>query len=90
MGAGTAGDLPRGVCNRWFDSRALALWLAVVAVALVAAETTSGTPANGAIAGNITNWIKLRGDQVVVVPNGTYTAGPVLAPHPATTGPLKG
>ena len=32
----------------------------------------------------------MRGDQVVVVPNGTYRGGEVNAAHPATSGPLKG
>jgi hypothetical protein len=38
----------------------------------------------------LTDYIKLPGDQVVVVRNGTYTAGDVNAPHPATGGPYKG
>ena len=39
---------------------------------------------------SITDYITSGGDQVVTVPNGTYTGGSVVAPHPATSGPYKG
>src|SRR4051794_5448419 len=39
---------------------------------------------------DLTNYVKLGGDQVVVVPNGTYTARTVNAPHAATNGKYKG
>jgi hypothetical protein len=39
---------------------------------------------------DIRNYIKQPGDRVVVVPNGTYTAGKVTAPHAATSGKYKG
>ena len=39
---------------------------------------------------SITDYIRRAGDQVVTVPNGTYTGGSVSASHPATTGPYKG
>src|SRR5689334_1795445 len=41
---------------------------------------------------NISDYIKLGGNQVVIVPNGTYHAsGTVSAPHAASTsGPLNG
>jgi hypothetical protein len=39
---------------------------------------------------DLRSYTKLAGDQVVVLPNGTYTAGTVSAPHAATTGVDKG
>ncbi len=39
---------------------------------------------------NLSPYIKLAGDQVITVPNGTYTAGTVSAPHAATAGPEHG
>ena len=39
---------------------------------------------------NITTYVKQSGDRVIVVPNGTYSAGAVTAPHAATSGPYKG
>jgi hypothetical protein len=42
------------------------------------------------ISSNIDDYITLAGDQVVTVPDGTYTAGTVLAPHMATSGPYHG
>src|SRR5437764_7398663 len=38
----------------------------------------------------ITDYIKLGGDKVVVVPDGVYHGGTVLAPHGATSGPYGG
>src|SRR3954452_1150390 len=38
----------------------------------------------------ITSYITRAGDQVVVVPNGTYAGGSVVAGHSATSGPYKG
>ena len=43
-----------------------------------------------AATGSIASYINQPGDQVVTVPNGTYTGGQISAPHPATTGPYKG
>jgi hypothetical protein len=72
--------------------RATRSFALVVALAAGAAGVQLAVPptAGGAGAGSIIDFIRLAGDRVVVVPNGTYTAGPVLAPHPATDGPLKG
>ena len=54
-------------------------------------STTSVTvPAPVSRGSDIRSYLRLRGDQVVVVPDGTYTGGNVTAPHPATGGPLKG
>ena len=39
---------------------------------------------------SIVDYVKMAGDQVVVVPNGTYVGGDVTAAHAATSGPLKG
>jgi hypothetical protein len=39
---------------------------------------------------DLRSYTKLAGDQVVVLPNGTYTAGTVSAPHNATNGIDKG
>src|SRR5690348_738568 len=39
---------------------------------------------------SITDVISLPGDQVVTVPNGTYSGGTVVAPHPTTSGPYGG
>jgi hypothetical protein len=39
---------------------------------------------------DLRSYTNLAGDQVVVLPNGTYTAGTVSAPHAATTGTDKG
>jgi hypothetical protein len=39
---------------------------------------------------DITKYVRLPGNQVVVVPNGTYSAGSVEAPHPAAAGALGG
>jgi hypothetical protein len=39
---------------------------------------------------NLADYVRLAGDQVVVVPNGTYRGESVTAAHPATSGPLKG
>jgi hypothetical protein len=39
---------------------------------------------------NIGDYVSMRGDQVVVVPNGVYRGADVNVGHPATSGPLKG
>jgi hypothetical protein len=39
---------------------------------------------------NIGDYVSMRGDQVVVVPNGVYRGADVNAGHRATSGPLKG
>jgi hypothetical protein len=39
---------------------------------------------------NIGDYVSMRGDQVVVVPNGVYRGADVDAGHPRTNGPLKG
>jgi hypothetical protein len=42
------------------------------------------------LSSNIVDYLKLSGDRVVVVPDGVYTAGSVVASHPATGGPFGG
>ena len=69
--------------------------LVVVAVVVVAAGGGgSHRPARSASTGeagaDIARFLKLPGDQVVTVPDGTYTAGAVSAPHKATGGRFKG
>ncbi len=39
---------------------------------------------------NLGDYVSMRGDQVVVVPNGVYRGADVNAGHPRTNGPLKG
>jgi hypothetical protein len=39
---------------------------------------------------NIGDYVSMRGDQVVVVPNGVYSGADVNVGHPATAGPLRG
>jgi hypothetical protein len=47
-------------------------------------------PVAGPRSSNIVDFIAMHGDQVVVVPNGTYRSGDVDVAHPATSGPYKG
>jgi hypothetical protein len=42
------------------------------------------------LSSSIGDYMKLGGDQVVVVPDGTYRGGLVHAPHPVTDGPYGG
>jgi hypothetical protein len=62
----------------------------------LASLTTSGSaagndvPARPAPPTDIREFIGLAGDQAVVVPAGTYSAGSVTAPHPRTSGRLGG
>ncbi len=42
------------------------------------------------LSSDLRDYLTLAGDQMVVVPNGTYTAGAVTAGHPATTGAYGG
>ncbi|HEY2812553.1 MAG TPA: hypothetical protein VGJ03_03705, partial [Acidimicrobiales bacterium] len=42
------------------------------------------------VSSRVTDYVALGGDQVVVVPDGTYSSGTVSAPHPATGGPYGG
>jgi hypothetical protein len=57
--------------------------VAALSQAFVAHADTAGPPA-------ITDYVARAGDQVVTVPNGTYSGGTVSAPHPATDGPYRG
>jgi len=71
----------------------VALAAALVAVPLSGAVHGSGglaLPAPTYLSHNIDDYVALAGDQVVVVPDGTYTAGSVQAPHAATSGPYRG
>jgi hypothetical protein len=45
---------------------------------------------NGPRLGSLAEYVGMRGDQVVVVPNGTYRGGEANTAHPATSGPYKG
>ncbi|MCU1426577.1 MAG: hypothetical protein JWL83_577 [Actinomycetia bacterium] len=60
------------------------------------APTTTTQPAGGGggqlldLGRNLTSYIKQSGDQIIQVPNGTYTAGTVSAPHAATSGAQHG
>src|SRR3954466_3258683 len=66
---------------------------AFVSAALLLAPMLWGSrPAHAATTPtSLTEFVGLPGDQVVVVPNGTYKGGgTVNAPHPATDGPYKG
>src|SRR4051794_35813121 len=62
--------------------------LSALMVALVPLVAPSSAPA--ASSSVITDYIKMPGDQVVTVPNGTYAGGTVNASHAATSGPYKG
>jgi hypothetical protein len=42
------------------------------------------------LSSNITDYVQLAGDQVVVVPDGNYFGGTVQGSHPATSGPFGG
>ena len=55
-------------------------------------DPSGGSPAPPPtnLGSNIDNYIAQRGDQVITVPNGTYSAGTVNASHPATTGAYRG
>jgi len=64
-----------------------------------AATTTTTAPAPGcgattpeptALSSDLRDYLTLPGDRLVVVPDGTYTAGSVIAPHAATTGECDG
>jgi hypothetical protein len=50
----------------------------------------NAAPAPTNLGTNITDYVRQRGDQVITVPDGTYRAGPVNAPHPATDGAFNG
>jgi hypothetical protein len=62
------------------------LW--ALAVALV--PLTSNARAAAATVPSITDYISRAGDQVVTVPDGTYSGGTVATAHPSTSGPYKG
>src|SRR5581483_2954235 len=82
------------------------LWVVPLCAVMLALAACSGKGSTGAttttteevpdspplrLPGNdIGQYIALQGDQAVTVPNGTYTAGDVAAPHPETSGPYKG
>jgi hypothetical protein len=56
-------------------------------------EQSPNTPTDGKpidIGRDLANYVKLGGDQVVVVPNGVYSARSVTAPHAPTNGKYKG
>jgi hypothetical protein len=71
------------------SARAIAL-IAALALCGIAVGTPAAEPVGGAVAGDITDFVRRPGDQVVVAPDGVYTAGRVDAPHPRTKAPLAG
>jgi hypothetical protein len=82
-------------CRRHAQVVVPALALTAVLVAVPLASSVHGSsglalPAPRYISNNIDDYLALPGDQVVVVPDGTYSAGTVAAPHPATTGAYGG
>src|SRR3954466_5086385 len=74
-----------------FSERHLAK-LRIVVLCCLAATLIQLTWANTAHADtrSITDYLQRGGDQVVVVPNGTYSGGSISAPHAQTDGPYKG
>ncbi|MCU1429542.1 MAG: Esterase [Actinomycetia bacterium] len=50
----------------------------------------SPAPPPSNLGSNLSTYIALHGDQTVTVANGTYHAGTVSAPHPATSGAYRG
>src|SRR5262245_59711564 len=60
------------------------------ALALALLPLISSTPAAGSVSPSVTDYLTRSGDQVVTVPNGTYSGGTGSAPHPATNGPYRG
>ena len=54
------------------------------------APSSGPVPVLVSVRSDIRSYLRLPGDQVVEVPDGTYTGGNVTAPHPQTAGPLKG
>jgi hypothetical protein len=61
---------------------------AILLVAGCGAADDSDMPDAGST--HLGEYLTLPGDQVVVVPDGTYTGGRISAPHPATDGPWRG
>jgi hypothetical protein len=65
--------------------RVAMLW--ALAMAIAPLISSGRADASGS---SITEYITRPGDQVVTVPDGTYSGGTVSAPHPATGGPYQG
>jgi hypothetical protein len=68
----------------------VALLVALPLSSVVHGSSGLPLPAPRFISHNIDDYLTLPGDQVVTVPDGTYTAGSVVAPHGATRGPYGG
>src|SRR5205823_4766631 len=64
----------------------------VLALGVLAIVVPAALHPHQAFAGttSILDYVAMPGDQVVTVPNGTYSAGTVTAVHPATSGGLRG
>src|SRR5436190_12248317 len=71
--------------------RSIRLAAMVCAALLLGSVWVAPSRAHAGTPSSVTDLASLPGDQVVVVPNGTYKGGgTVNAPHPATSGPYKG
>lgn len=81
---------------RWLAAAAILLVVGLVGagVVLVARDGEPGepNPATTSVAPrqSLLSYLRMPGDQVVVVPNGTYAGGAVIAEHPPTDGELGG
>jgi hypothetical protein len=60
------------------------------ALALALVPLILSAPAAATASSSIADFVTRAGDQVVTVPDGTYSGGTVSAPHPATTGLYRG
>jgi hypothetical protein len=66
--------------------------LTALSIALVPAIGASGFAprVESAASPGLVDYVTLPGDQVVTVPDGTYSGGSITAPHPETVGPYGG
>jgi hypothetical protein len=90
------------VCDCPLDRRrtrllALRRKIGIVAFVLLCSSACTAVQSTAHINGvhvasshELSDLLTMPGDQVVVVPNGVYQPGDIEAPHPATSGPLKG
>lgn len=69
---------------------AFVAFVALVALAVVLGPLTSGDAGALQASGNIADYIRRPGDQEVIVPDGTYQASTVHAPHDRTDGKYRG
>jgi hypothetical protein len=64
--------------------------LAIISASALASNALAVAPSRIAGEASISRYVSMPGDQVVTVPDGTYTGGTVSAPHPATHGKNRG